>query len=136
MTNYATKDDCSQYQKIMAMTLVRKAFEDHDKNSILDSANYTPMLDKFALKAFNQLSYDHEVSGPLVASYLLDLPNHYSSQVIVKSININLLKIKFPIILNGQNFNQSDDIVYVNGDKVRPCSIHKHYAYCGSTFEK
>lgn len=53
ITNYATKGDCSQYQRVMAVIIVRKAFEDHDKNPTFTSANYTPILDKFVFKAFN-----------------------------------------------------------------------------------
>ena len=68
----------------MAAAMVRKIFKDHDKNPTSTSANYIPMLDKFTLKAINWLSYNHEVSGPLVASYLLDLLDHYFPKAIVK----------------------------------------------------
>lgn len=30
---YATKGDCSQYQRVMAAAIVKKAFDDHDKDS-------------------------------------------------------------------------------------------------------
>ncbi len=105
ITNYATKNDCSQYQRVMVVAIVRKAFNDHNNNSMTGPSNYTPTLDKFALKAFNQLSHDREISGPLFASYLLNLSDHYSPKAIVKTINIALLQAKFSLILNGQNFN-------------------------------
>lgn len=53
ITNYATKGDSSQYQRVMAAAIVRKAFKDHDKDPTSTPGNYTPTLDKFALKAFN-----------------------------------------------------------------------------------
>ena len=77
ITNYATKGDCSQYQRVMASAMVKKGFDNHDKDSTFTPANYTPTLDKFALKAFNQLSHDWEISGLLIASYLLNLLDHY-----------------------------------------------------------
>lgn len=120
----------------MAVLMVRKAFEDHDKNPTSTSANYISKIDKFELKAFNQLSHDRKVVRPLITSYLFDLPEYYFLKAIVKSININLLKIKFPLILNSQNFNQLDNIVCVNSAKVRPSLMYKHYAYCGPAFEK
>ena len=110
---------------------MKKTFKKHDKNLTSTSTNYIPTLDKFSLKAFNWLSYKHKVSGPLFASYLFDLPDHYSPKAIVKLININLLKIKFLLILNDKNFNQSNNIVCVNGAKVRMYFIYKHYAHCG-----
>lgn len=81
------------------------------------------------------MSHNREVSGPLVASFLLDLLDHYSPKAVVKTINITLLKSKFLLILSGQNFNQSNDIVCVNGAKVRPCSMYEHYAHRGLLFE-
>ena len=119
----------------MAAAIVRKAFDNHDKDSTSTPANYIPTRDKFALKAFNWLSYNQEISGPLVASYLLNLLDHYFRKENVKTINIALLQAKFLLILNGQSFNQSDDIVRVDGSKIRPCSMYKHYAHRGSVFD-
>ncbi len=75
-------------------------------------------------------------SGPLVVSYLLNLPDHYSLKAIVKTINIALLQAKFLLILNSQNFNQSDDIVHVDDTKIRPCSMYEYYAHRGSAFDR
>ncbi len=120
----------------MAAAIVRKPFDDHENNITTGPSNYTSTLDQFALKAFNQLTHDREISGPLVASYLLNLLNHYFPKAIVKTINIALLQVKFSLILNSQNFNQSDDIVRVDGTKIRPCSMYKHYAHRGSAFDR
>lgn len=63
------------------------------------------------------LLHNWKVSGLLIASFLLSLPNHYSSIVVVKTINITLLKTKFELILSGLDFNQSDDILHIDGKK-------------------
>ncbi len=49
----------------------------------------TNMLpDKFALRAFNHLVYNREISGLLVANYLLGLLGHYTLSDNIKSINL------------------------------------------------
>lgn len=85
------KENCSQYQKVMVMAIVGKAFDNHDKNFITSSSNYTPTHDKFAFKAFNQLSYNRKINELLVPSYLVNLLNHYSSKMVLKTINIAFL---------------------------------------------
>ncbi len=115
---------------------MRKAFDDHDNNITTGPSNYTPTLDKCALKAFNWLSHNREISEPLVASYLLNLPNHYFSKAIIKTMNNILLQAKFSLILNDQSFNQSDDIMHIDSTKIRPCSIYEHYVYRGFAFDR
>ena len=60
-----------------------------------------PTLDKFLLKAFNKLSHNREVSRSLVVGFLLDLPNHYILNALVKLINISILKTKFLLLIFG-----------------------------------
>lgn len=51
-----------------------------------------PILDKLPLKRFNRLSYNSEISEPLVASFLFNLLDNYISYIIsFKTININIL---------------------------------------------
>lgn len=87
----------------MATAIVRKTFENIEIRFGLD--NIMPKLDKFVLKAFNQLSHNQKISGLLVASFLLCLPNYYFPTLVIKTINIVLLKIKFKLIFSGQDFN-------------------------------
>ncbi len=115
---------------------MRKAFDNHNNNITTGPSNYISTLDKFALKVFNQLSHNREISGPLVASYLLNLPDHYPPKAIVKIINIALFQARYSLILNSQNFHQSDDIVRVDGIKIRPYSMYEHYAYRGFVFDR
>ncbi len=88
ITNYATKGDCSQYQRIIGAAFVKKAYDDMQL-----SANVITNLppDKFAFRAFNRLVYDREISGLLVASYLLRLPDHYTLLDNIKFINLAIL---------------------------------------------
>lgn len=79
----------------MATTIVRKTFENHDKNSIFSPTSYIVRLNKFVLKAFNQLYHNNEINKQLVASFLFDLLNYYFLKVAMKTINIALLKAKF-----------------------------------------
>ena len=51
ITNYATKANCSQYQRVMATVMVRKTFENLDIKSGPD--NIPLRLNKFVLNAFN-----------------------------------------------------------------------------------
>ncbi len=88
ITNYATKGDYSQYQHIIGAAFVKKAYD-----KVQSNANIITQVgpDKFALRAFNCLAYDREISGLLVASYLLGLPNYYTLSNNMKSINLALL---------------------------------------------
>lgn len=111
ITNYAIKTACSQYQRVIVAEIARKVFDNHNKDLTCTSTNYIPIFDKFTLKAFNQLSYNQEISRRLVASYLPNPPDHYFRKKNMKKINIALLQAKFLLILNDQSFNQSDDIM-------------------------
>ena len=39
------------------------------------------------------------------------------------------------LILNIENFNQLDNIVWVDGRKVQLCLMYEYYAYCGPVFD-
>ena len=84
ITNYTTKNNCSQYQRIMSAAIVQKAYEDAQSKAtvtgsllLVRHANF----DKFALWIFNRLVYKQVVSGPLAASCLLDLPDYYNHDI-------------------------------------------------------
>ena len=120
----------------MTAAIMKKAFDNHDNNIMTGPSNYIPTFDKFALKVFNQLSHNWKISRLLAASYLLNLLDHYFTKIIVKTINIALLQAKFSLILNDKSFNQLDNIVHIDGTKIRPCSMYKHYAYRAFAFDK
>ena len=101
ITNYASKGDYSQYHRIIAVVIVKKTFKDQDKPD-LGPPSYIQNLNKFLLKAFNRLSHNREVSGPLVVGFLVNLPDYYTPDVLIKSINIFVLKNKFQLLIFGQ----------------------------------
>lgn len=96
---YATKGNCNQYQGVIAAALIKKAYKDLEIRFSL--ANTISRLDKFSLKAFNQLSYNWNVNWLLVTSFLLDLPDYYFPIAIVKTNNIAFVKTKLEVILSS-----------------------------------
>ena len=132
ITNYATKGDCSQYQRIMSAAIVRKAYEDAQSKATATGSSLPVRhadLDKFALRTFNRLAYEREVSGPLAASCLLDLPDHYSHDISLRRINLNLLRSRFvSIIFHGSTILQSsDDDATFTGFVQPPACMFEHY---------
>lgn len=81
------KGDYSQYQHIMGIAFVNKAYD-----KVQSSANIIIYMkyNKFALRTFYCLAYDREISSSLVASYLLGQLDHYTLSNNVESINFML----------------------------------------------
>lgn len=75
-------------------------------------------LNKFLLKVFNRLSHDCKVNRPLIARFLLDLPDYYTPNTPDKLINLFILKAKFPSLISRQTFNTNNDVAYINSGKV------------------
>ncbi|MCJ1345108.1 hypothetical protein MMC31_003313 [Peltigera leucophlebia] len=78
----------------MGTAFVKKAYDDMQSLPV-DIITYVAP-DKFALRAFNRLAYNREISGPLVASYLLELLHYYTLSDNVKSINLAIVRQRFP----------------------------------------
>jgi transcriptional regulator of met regulon len=74
ITNYATKDDISPLQMVTKAALMKQAI-DHANNTQTPTTTDLRLrqkgMDNFALRCFNSLSQDREVSGVQVASTLL-----------------------------------------------------------------
>lgn len=87
----------------MGMAINRIIFENLDIRSSI--TNTLLKLDKFIFKSFNWLLYIQKISRLLVVSFLFNLINHYFIIVVVKTLNIILLKTKFELILSDQDFN-------------------------------
>jgi hypothetical protein len=91
ITNYATKDDVSPWQMLAKAALLRQAI---DKARIADPPTATDLrlrergMDNFALRCFNSLAHDREVSGVQVASTLLHLASYYTLNS--KFVRVNL----------------------------------------------
>jgi hypothetical protein len=94
MTNYVTKYDISQYQLIITTAIIKEGIE--DAASAPNPSNKQQQLrwlgmDKFALRAFNHLSGDQEVSGPQAAAYILNQPDYYTLLTQIQRLNVQQL---------------------------------------------
>lgn len=101
-TNYATKDNCSQYQCIIGTTFIWKVYEeiaDQKMTHGLTETIWVMDINKFALRAFNCLTYDHKISWPLVANMLLSLPKYYSLQRAITRVNLRVLCGRFSKVI-------------------------------------
>lgn len=116
----------------MAVAIVKKAFKDLEIRSSI--TNVSLRLDKLELKVFNWLYYNRKVFRPLVAGFLLSLLDHYFLIAVVKIVNIALLKTRFKLILESQEFNQSSNIVYIDYRKMALCLMYEYYTYCNLAF--
>ncbi|KAH7021701.1 hypothetical protein B0J12DRAFT_545000, partial [Macrophomina phaseolina] len=81
ITNYATKDDVPPWQMVAKAALLKQSIE---KAKVAEPPTATDLrlrekgTDNFALRCFNTLSHDREISGVQVASTLLQLPTYYT----------------------------------------------------------
>ncbi|EPS29066.1 hypothetical protein PDE_04014 [Penicillium oxalicum 114-2] len=81
ITNYAPKDDVAPWQMIAKAALLKQMIDRASSNpapTAADSRLQQRGMDKFALRCFNSLSQDREISGVQVASTLLQLPSYYT----------------------------------------------------------
>lgn len=114
----------------------------YDKSQTANDTNSSTievgLPDMFALRAFNRLAYDCKISGPLVASTLLGLPDHYTLLCNIKSINIGILCDWFPeLALRGYNQDlNEDDIVRLRRQTNTPSTIFDHYSAQGTRLQK
>ena len=111
ITNYATKGDCSQYQRVMGAAFVQKSWE--KKAKAMMRGNQAPPgsnLDhKFCLKAYNQLAYDKKISGPFVASTLLGLPKFYTLDWQVQKLSLYALRYRLSKMLHSSSKDETDN---------------------------
>ncbi len=126
ITNYATKGNCSQYQRIMGAAFVKKAYNDIQPSTIV--ITYVAP-NKFAFKAINHLAYNWEISGPLVASYLLGLPDYYTLSDNVKSINLAIFWKCFPefSLHIYKHKSNVDDFVQLRHQISAPPTMFDHF---------
>jgi hypothetical protein len=91
ITNYATKDDVSPYQMLVKAALLKQSIE-NAKATLTPGANDLRIrkkdMDQFALRCFNTLSHDREISGVQIASSLLQLPTYYTNNYNFVQVNL------------------------------------------------
>jgi len=91
ITNYATKDDVSPYQMLVKAALLKRSIE-KAKATLEPNADDLRIrkkdMDQFALRCFNTLSHDREISGVQIANSLLQLPTYYTANYNFVQVNL------------------------------------------------
>lgn len=137
ITNYATKGDCNQYQQEMGAAFIRKAYDDTaDRREASGRARGARIaeIDKFSLRAFNCLAYDREISGPLAANTLLDLPEYYTPKINIKRVNLWALCRRFIHIIfqTTEDEDSAENLVPFGRSRSLLSSGYDDYNYRGS----
>ncbi|CAG7954145.1 unnamed protein product [Penicillium nalgiovense] len=140
ITNYATKDDVSPWQMIAKGALLKQAIE-KAKTAVPPTATDLRLrerdMDNFALRCFNSLAHEREVSGVQVASTLLHLPSYYT--VNSKFVRVNLWWLRHYVSdlrrQTGTDHDSSAGIAdepcaFQTGDVV-PVSLFDNYKWRG-----
>ena len=148
ITNYATKGDCNQYQRALAFAIARKLLEERlqwqrlseHPNLAGAASNLSGCFvdqDKFALRAFNRISHDREISGPLAASTLLKLPEYYTLKgLIVKKILTDFIRCKFPTITFPGNSDTFQTQHRIGRSAKKPVTLFDNYQSRGSQLKE
>ena len=140
ITNYATKDDVSPWQMVAKAALLKESIE---KAKVSDAPTATDLrlregVENFALRCFNALSHDREISGVQVASVLLQLPTYYTVNYNFSRINLWWLRRYIRAIVQPDNLQNSpssnpmaeEPCTYETGD-IHPVSIFDNYKWRG-----
>lgn len=93
-------------------------------------------MDKFALRAFNRLSGDREISRPQAASYILGQPDYYTIPTQVRRLNVQQLRSRFKYIasLEPGFFHNENELAMLNASNCVPLSMLDHHRWRGTTF--
>jgi hypothetical protein len=141
ITNYATKDDISPAQILLKAALLKRSIEGAkaalDPNEA-DLRIKNKDMDQFALRSFNTLSHDQEISAVQIASSLLQKPNHYTNNYNFVQINLWWLRqyVRSLVDLIAPSTEDSPDPIgdehctYQTEDEV-PTSRFDNYKYRG-----
>jgi hypothetical protein len=142
ITNYATKDDVSPGQIVAKAALLKQAIDRAKSASAprqVDMRLRERGMDKFALRCFNSLSQDREVSGVQVASTILQLPSYYTLNYNFARINLWWLRryvrsIIHPEQLQSQTPSDSIGEEPCNYDRctTTPANIFDNYKFRGN----
>jgi hypothetical protein len=142
VTNYATKDDVSPYQMLLKAALLKQSIE-KAKATLTPDANDLRIrkkdMDQFALRCFNTLSHDREISGVQIASSLLQLPTYYTGNYNFVQVNLWWLRqyVHAAMNLAASPSDDSTDLMgeeqcaYQPGGKA-PVSRFDNYKWRGS----
>ncbi|KAJ5654961.1 hypothetical protein N7490_001964 [Penicillium lividum] len=140
ITNYATKDDVSPWQLIAKGALLKQAIEKAkaaDPPTANDLRLRERNMDNFALRCFNSLAHDREVSGVQVASTLLHLPNYYTVDTKFVRVNLWWLRQYVRDLRRGSSANvdtsagTADEPCTFQAGETAPVSMFDNYKWRG-----
>ena len=106
ITNYTTKDDVSPWQIVAKAALLKRSIE---KAKVAEPPTATDLrlrqngVGNFALRCFNAIFHDREISGVQVTSMLLQLPTYYTVNYSFTRINLWWLRRYFREIIQPDN---------------------------------
>ena len=137
ITNYATKDDVSPHQIVLKAALIKRSIEKAKAATNPDATDLRLQkkgMDQFALRCFNALSHDREISGVQIASSLLQLPNCYTENYNSVQLNLWWLRkhVRAAVGMPGSSLSDSMDplgeerCAYQPGDTI-PSSRFDNY---------
>ncbi|KAH7120149.1 hypothetical protein B0J13DRAFT_166144 [Dactylonectria estremocensis] len=114
LTNYATKDDVSPHQMLVKAALLKQSMDKAKATQTPDAADmrFRKMdMDQFALRCFNTLSHDREISGVQIANSLLQLPTYYTRNYNFVQVNLWWLRryVRTAIESTGSLFDGSPE---------------------------
>src|SRR2546423_1553450 len=114
LTNYATKDDVSPHQMLVKAALLKQSMDKARTTQTPDAADmrFRKMdMDQFALRCFNTLSHDREISGVQIANSLLQLPTYYTRNYNFVQVNLWWLRryVQTAIESTGSLFDGSPE---------------------------
>lgn len=142
ITNYATKDDVSPCHIVTKAALLKQMIERASAApapTTADSRLRQKGMDKFALRCFNSLSQDREISGVQVASTLLQLPSYYTLNYNFTRINLWWLRRYVRTLIQPEQSQHplpSDAIeeeqCSYDPSATAPTNIFDNYRYRGS----
>src|SRR6266516_5669207 len=141
ITNYATKDDVSPYQMLVKAALLKRSIEKAKATLTPDDNDLRIRkkdMDQFALRCFNTLSHDREISGVQIASSLLQLPTYYTENYNFVQVNLWWLRqyVRAAIDMidspadDPTNLISEEQCVYQPGNKA-PVSRFDNYKWRG-----
>jgi Helitron helicase-like domain at N-terminus len=137
ITNYATKDEASTYQMVMTAAMMRKTLEQARQASNPSDAERIALekgMRNFALRVFNRMSHDKEVSGVQVASSLLRLPTYYTPPTELHRINLHYLRRRLQAFVQhcDDEEGRREEQVAVHLNRNFRLSVFDDYRWRGS----
>src|SRR6266516_7352760 len=141
ITNYETKDDVSPYQMLVKAALLKRSIE-KAKDTLTPNADDLRIrkkdMDQFALRCFNTLSNDLEISGVQIDKSLLQLPTYYITNYNFVQVNLWWLRQYVRAVMDLVESPMDDSInpmgeeqcVYQPGNKA-PVSRFDNYKWRG-----